>query len=149
MNKVIKNFIESSRIKFMWELDRWDVILSGVLKLDNKKICFFKRAYHPADAEDGKISYDDKEYNRYDVFEFSQQEVGFELMMHEDFVQYVGSHSDIVDNDPGSPNKNLHLVKPLDQHKKFYDKYSNVNQKKYEDNKYLGLFYITNKGIEN
>lgn len=142
------NLIESSRIRLMWETDRWDVTLTGILKLDDRTTCFFKRAYHPADAEEGRISYEDKEYNRYDVFELSTKEAKHELNMHNDFVQYVGSHTDIINNDPRSLGRKSHLVKSLEEHKKFYDKYPPEGQKKYEDNKYLGSFYMTVGGIE-
>jgi|SRR3989344_3412748 len=142
------NLIESSRIVLMWENDRWDVPLSGILKLDGRKICYFKRVYHPADAEEGKISYDDKEYDRYDVFELSPEQIKFELKMHEDFVRYVGSHTEAVDNKLGVLGEKTHLIKPLGEHKKFYNKYTSMNQKEYENNKYLGSFYMKNGDIE-
>ena len=103
---------------------------------------FFKRFYHPADAEEGKISYEDKEYNRYDIFELSSKQIDYELKMHEDFVRYVGSHFDIINNDIRSLDKKYHLIKPLEEHKKFYDKYLSIDQEKYENGNYLGSFYM-------
>lgn len=142
------NLIDPSRITLMWENDRYDVPLSGILKLDGEKMCYFKRAYHPADAEEGRISYDDKEYNRYDVFELSPEQAEQELEIHKDFVRYVGSHIEAVDNKLGVLGEKTHLMKPLSEHKKFYDKYPSISQEKFEDNKNLGSFYMTSNGIE-
>lgn len=142
------NLINSSRIKLMWETDRWDVSLSGILMLDDEKICFFKRVHHPSEAEDGKISYDDKEYNLYNIFELSADEIKHELQMHKDFIRYVGSHSDAINNKLDVLGDKSKLIRPLDEHKKFFERYPNEDQKKYVNNKYLGSFYMTNKGIE-
>lgn len=142
------NIINKFRIQLLWENDHWDVPLNGILKLDKGKVCFFKRAYHPTDPEEGLITYEDKEYNRYDIFELTQEEIEYQLKSHNDFKKYVGSHSDIIDNDPNSLKENSHLVKPLKEHKKFYDKYPASEQKTYEDNKYVGSFYMDKNGIK-
>ena len=143
------NFITPARIKLMWESDRWDVPLAGILKLDNKKICFFKRAHHPTDAEEGIISYEDKEYNRYDVFELKPDEVKYELRVHDCFVRYVGSHIDAIDNKLSSLGGKAQLIRPQLEHTKFYSKYPISERREYKNNKYLGSFYMTNGVLNN
>ncbi len=142
MKKEEINYIDMSRIELLWENDHWDVPLEGVLRLDGDKICLFKRKYNPADAEDGLISYEDKEYNRYDIYELSAEEIEHEQTVHNDFVKYVGTNTNFVANRLLTSSERAGNVKPPEEQAKFYSKYSPEVQRKYEDNAYLGSFYM-------
>lgn len=95
----------------LWHNGYWDGPLSGMLRYRDREYWF------EMFAENENESSEEKWYRRYAVVALSDEQIAYEMEVHEEFRLHVGTHCDYVEDSRNGK------VQPQEHHHLFYDKH--------------------------